>query len=226
MILNVRDISGIDHSKWDKLLKKHVDEHGMVDYKGFLDDRSVLEEYLDHLSQNPPDDTWSHSKLLAFYINLYNAHTIHLILRNYPVQSIKDLSEPWSKSFILLGDEKMSLGEIENGILRKMNEPRIHFAINCASISCPDLLNEAFLPETIEEQLERVTRTFINGPKNDINPDKIKLSRIFKWYRKDFKVNDRKDLIGYLNQYSKILIDPDARIEFIEYDWGLNETNS
>ena len=218
-----KDSVEIDHSQWDVLLKKHVGKDGLVDYKGFLNDKEELEVYLEHLAQNPPDNSGKVQELLAYYINLYNAHTINLILENYPVNSIKDLNGPWTTSFVLVGNEKLTLGGIENSILRKMDEPRIHFAINCASFSCPDLLDEAFQASIIEEQLERVTNSFINGPKNEIKEDHVNLSKIFKWYKKDFKVNGQKDLIGYINQYSTIKVDPDAKVAFKEYNWDLNE---
>jgi hypothetical protein len=217
------DSTVIDHSQWDALLKKHVGDDGLVNYKRFLNDQDKLEVYLEHLAQNPPDNSWNVQELLAYYINLYNAHTINLILENYPLKSIKDLNGPWTTSFIRVGNEKLTLGGVENSILRKMNEPRIHFAINCASFSCPDLLNEAYQASTIEEQLERVTYSFINGPKNEINEDHIKLSKIFKWYKKDYKLNGQKDLIAYVNQYSTVKINPNTKIEFKEYNWDLNE---
>ena len=108
------------------------------------------------LSENEPTEVWSVQELLAYYINTYNAYTVNLILDNYPLKSIKDISGPWTKAIIPIGDNKLSLGGLENGILRKMNEPRIHFAINCASYSCPKLLNEAFTASRIDEQLEQV----------------------------------------------------------------------
>ena len=111
----------IDHSQWDKLLKKHVGKDGLVDYKGFLNDRKELEDYLDHLAQTPPDNTWKVQELLAYYINLYNAHTIHLILRNYPVRSIKDLNAPWTNPFVPVGDELLTLGGIEKIIELNLN---------------------------------------------------------------------------------------------------------
>jgi len=217
------DETEIDHSQWDVLLKKYVGKDGLVDYKGFLIDKEELENYLTHLAQNPPNNSWKVQELLAYYINLYNAHTINLILNNYPVKSIKDLNGPWTSSFVQVGNERLTLGGVENSILRRMDEPRIHFAINCASFSCPDLLNEAYQASTIEEQLDRVTLSFINGAKNEISEDNIKISKIFKWYKKDFKVNGQKDLIAYINQYSTTKIGPNAKVEFKEYNWDLNE---
>ncbi len=213
----------IDHSTWDILLKKHVDENGYVDYKEFLNDHSKLSSYLQYLTSNIPNNDWSVQELLAYYINLYNAQTIALILENYPLESIKNISRPWSRSLIEIGEEKYSLGDIEHDILRKMNEPRIHFAINCASYSCPNLLNEAFTASKIDEQLEKVSFSFINGNKNDISSDNPKLSRIFKWYKNDFVFEGEEDLIVFINQYSTIKIEMKADIDYKDYNWDLNE---
>lgn len=213
----------VDHSIWDELLKKHVDDKGLVDYKGFAKDRVKLNQYLSMLSEQNPNESWNVQELLAYYINTYNAYTVHLILENYPVKSIKDINGPWTRGIVPIGGKNLSLGGIENGILRKMNEPRIHFAINCASISCPKLLNEAFTAASINEQLERVTREFINSNKNDLDAQNPKLSSIFDWYNKDFIVNDRVDVIAYINNYSKTKIAETAVINFKNYDWNLNE---
>jgi hypothetical protein len=121
-----------------------------------------------NLSENKPDKKWSVQEQLAYYINTYNAYTLNLILDNYPVKSIRDLDGPWTKAIVPVGDVMMSLAGIENSLLRKMNEPRIHFAINCASFSCPKLLNETFTAGKINEQLERVTLNFINSEKNEL----------------------------------------------------------
>jgi len=212
-----------DHKAWDELVKKYVDEHGFVNYKGFKNDQEQLTSYLNYLSTTYPNESWTVQEQLAYYINLYNAATVGLILDNYPIESIKEISKPWGITIIKLGDERFSLGDIEHVILRKMNEPRIHFAINCASFSCPNLLNEAFTAATIEEQLERVSFSFINGNKNDISTDNPQLSKIFKWYKNDFLFEGEKDLIGFINQYSNIKIERKADIDYKEYNWNLNE---
>ncbi|MGJ8590960.1 MAG: DUF547 domain-containing protein [Aquaticitalea sp.] len=213
----------IDHSDWSQLLKKHVNSNGFVDYKGFKNDKPKLDAYLVKLSTYEPNDDWSVQELLAYYINLYNAATIQLIVDNYPTKSIKDIKGPWTKGFVKIGSKELSLGAIENGILRKMDEPRIHFAINCASISCPKLMNEAYTAGKINEQLEAATKEFINGDKNDISSTNPKLSKIFDFYTGDFKVDGKKDLIGYINKYSKTKINSNAKYSFKEYDWNLNE---
>lgn len=213
----------IDHTAWDNLLKKHVDSNGMVDYKGFERDRPALTSYLQMLSAQEPTYDWSVQELLAYYINLYNGYTVAAILDHYPVKSIKDISGVWTSGSVPIGDNNLSLGGIENGVLRKMNEPRIHFAINCASISCPKLLNEAFTASAINEQLDRVTRDFINGDKNELSKSNPKLSSIFDWYDKDFTVDGKQDVIGYVNLYGKIKIDEKAELQYKAYNWNLNE---
>lgn len=209
----------IDHSEWTSLLKKYVEDNGLVDFKGFKQDKEKLTNYLNALSKQVPADKWSVQEQLAYYINLYNAHTVHLILENYPVKSIKDINGAWTKDFVQIGDKELSLGALEHSILRKMNEPRIHFAINCASGSCPKLLNEAFTADRIDAQLDKVTRGFINSDNNTITQEKVALSRIFKWYKNDFFDGN---LIKFINQYSDVKIAPAAKIRYQEYDWNLN----
>jgi len=213
----------VDHSQWDGLLKKHVDAKGFVNYKSFKMDDSLLVGYLEMLAKQEPNMEWSVQELLAYYINLYNAQTVKLINDNYPLKSIKDINGAWTKGIAKVGSKKLSLGGIENGILRKMNEPRIHFAINCASISCPKLLNEAFTASKINEQLEVVTVGFINSDKNELSSKNPKLSSIFKFYTDDFKVNGKTDLVGYVNKYSKTKLAPTATVSFKEYNWNLNQ---
>ncbi len=213
----------IDHSDWDKLLKKYVNADGNVDYKGFKSDKAKLDAYLTKLSKSEPTDKWSVQELLAYYINIYNAATIQLIVDNYPTNSIKDIKGAWTNGFVKIGDKEISLGAIENGVLRKMDEPRIHFAINCASVSCPKLMDEAFTAGKINEQLEAATKEFINSDKNDITTNNPKLSKIFDFYTSDFTVDGKKDLIAYINQYSNTKINANAQYTFKEYDWNLNE---
>ncbi len=213
----------VDHSAWNKLLQKHVNNKGFVDYKGFQKDRAALDSYLKMLAEKDPNNNWSVQELLAYYINLYNVATVQLILDNYPTKSIKDIDGAFTKGFIKVGSRELSLGGVENGVLRKMDEPRIHFAINCASISCPKLLNEAYTASKINEQLERATTEFINSDKNEISANNPKLSKIFEFYTSDFKVDGEKDLIGYINKYSKTKINPNTTYTFKEYDWNLNE---
>lgn len=221
------------HQIFDELLKKYVSEDGLVNYKGFIKDKEKLEEYLDLLSNNAPDrQKWSKDQQLSYWINAYNAFTIKLIVDNYPLKSIKDLDPKvsiplvntvWHIKFFKIGGEDASLDEIEHKILRKeFDEPRIHFAINCASVSCPILLNEAFLPEKIDFQLDKVAKSFINDPsRNKIKSNSIEISQIFSWFKGDFTKNG--SLIDYLNRYSNVKISQNAKISHLNYDWSLNE---
>jgi len=216
------------HKILDELLKKYVDEEGMVDYKALKSERNTLQKYLATLSSNAPNDDWTGNQKLAYWINAYNAFTLELILEHYPVESIKDIGSsiqipfvntPWDIKFINIGREEYDLNNIEHGIIRKQfNEPRIHFALVCAAVSCPKLQNEAYIPEKLDEQLTRAAKEFLaNKEKNNIkNADEAELSRIFKWYGGDFK--DETSLIGYINQYAPIQLSEDA-----EYHWELNE---
>ena len=210
------------HQKWNELLKNHVSENGNVDYKGFKKDQVALESYLELLSKNLPEKSWTKNATLAYWINAYNAFTVKLILDNYPVKSIKKINSPWDKEFINLGNKKYSLGEIEHKILRKMNEPRIHFAINCASYSCPNLLNEAYTEKNLNNQLEAAAKSFINDKsKNNITANTIEISSIFDWFTGDFK--KKGTLIDFLNKYSSVKINAKAKISYKEYNWNLNE---
>lgn len=219
------------HKDWDTLLKKNVDETGVVNYPGFLQDKKMLNNYLSYLSANPPKSNQSDAEKIAFWINAYNAFTIKLIIENYPLKSIKDIgsiiqipfiNSPWDIKFIKIGDQKMTLNDIEHKILRKeFNEPRIHFAIVCASISCPFLRNEAYTSQLLESQLQEQTLSFINDPsKNYITENRIEISKIFSWFKGDFTKSST--LIEYLNQYSNTPIKEGAKVDFMKYNWGLN----
>lgn len=221
------------HEIFDKLLKKHVSKDGKVDYKGFISDKNEFQKYLDLLSSNAPDKAkWSEDEQLAYWINVYNAFTIKLIIDNYPVKSIQDLhpklkiplvNTVWHKKFFQIGGKDASLDEVEHKILRKeFDEPRIHFAVNCASYSCPPLRPEAFTAEKVDKQLEEQAISFINDKRhNTIQADKVEISSIFSWFKGDFTKNG--SLIDYLNKYSKVKINSNAKVSHKDYDWSLNE---
>ena len=213
------------HQLWDELLQKHVSNVGIVNYKSFKTDHKKLLDYIYVLSLLYKSDNFqslSKNDKLAFWINAYNAMTVDLILRNYPVKSIKEIKDPWKQRLWKLTDIDYNLGEIEHQILRKMNEPRIHFAIVCASVSCPKLQNKAFTASKLDEQLTNATREFLSDTsKNSIAQNNLELSKIFQWFSKDFKQNG--SLIHFLNQYSNIKISEKAKIKFKDYNWNLNE---
>ncbi len=210
------------HDKWDALLQKHVTPSGEVSYSDFKTDVKELQEYLSMLSHIAPDENASKEEKLIYYINLYNAATVKLILDHYPIKSIKDIKNPWDKKWIKVGEKIISLGAIEHKILRKLNEPRIHFAINCASFSCPKLLNRAFTFEKLETQLEEASRAFVNDKgKNRISATSADISKIFKWYKTDF--TEKGSLVDFINTYSDVSINAGINLKYIEYDWSLNE---
>jgi len=172
---------------------------------------------------------WTEEEQLAYWINVYNAFTVKLILNHYPLNSIKDISDglpminsPWDIKFFKIGTLPMDLNTVEHQILRKQfEEPRIHFAINCASISCPRLREEAFVAEQLELQLEDQTQDFIHDiSKNIINESTTELSSIFNWFQGDFtKEGTLLEFIGRYNPELKQTND----IQYLEYDWGLND---
>ncbi len=210
------------HGQWDALLQKHVTPSGEVNYSGFKKDIDLLQEYLSALSKNTPHENAAKEEKLVYYINLYNAATVKMILDHYPVNSIKDIKNPWDKKWIKVGNKLTSLGAIEHKILRKLNDPRIHFAINCASYSCPKLQNRAFVKKKLETQLNEATRAFVNDQtKNRISSSSVELSQIFKWFKSDFTTDG--NLVDFINQYLAIAINPGVKVRFIKYDWSLNE---
>ncbi|MEQ8628825.1 DUF547 domain-containing protein [Ekhidna sp.] len=225
--------AGVSHKSYDELLQKYVDEKGMVDYKGLKGDRPKLKSYLSILETNPPQNNWTRDQKLAYWINAYNAYTLELILEHYPVESIKDIgstikipfvSTAWDIKFINIGDEEYDLNNIEHGIIRKeFDEPRIHFALVCAAVSCPKLQRRAYVPEKLDDQLAKATTEFLANPeKNEFkNANQATLSKLFNWYGGDFKKNST--LIEFINQYAPIKLSKNAEIEWKDYNWALNE---
>lgn len=209
------------HNRWNQLLKKYVDEQGQVDYKNWLQEKNQLDAYIKTLEKIPPLEMASPKAKLAYWINAYNALTVQLILENYPLKTIKDLNDPWDTYCFVVNGEPYTLGEIEHNVLRKMNEPRIHFAINCASVSCPKLLNQAFQEKQLETQLTDATRLFLEDiTKNKLSQELVELSRIFLWFGKDFGSKEQR--LKFISKYSGIKIE-NSRIEYLKYNWSLNE---
>lgn len=210
------------HDAWDQLLRANVSATGKVNYKGFKAQQSTFDAYLQQLADNPVQADWSRNEKMAYWINAYNAFTIKLILDNYPVKSIMDLhgGKPWDVQWIKLGTKTYSLNNIEHDILRpKYKDARIHFAVNCAAKSCPPVLNRAWTAANLNSNFQKQATSFINNTTfNKISADKIQVSKIFEWYAVDFG-----NLINYLNKFSSTQINSGAKIEYIEYDWKLNE---
>lgn len=225
------DSKPIDHGMWDKLTKKHVTPEGYVDYEGFIADSAQVKAYLALLGNNHPNDEfWSRDERLAYWINAYNAFTVKLIMDHYPVQSIKDIKNGipfvntvWDIQFIEIEERTYDLNNIEHGIIRpKFEEPRIHFAVNCASVSCPRLRNEAYTAEKLDDQLTDQARSFLaDESKNKISENELQLSKIFTWYSGDFTKNGQ-EIVDFVQKYSDQKISDDAKVDYIEYDWDLN----
>lgn len=223
----------VTHEIWDALVKKHVRADGFVDYKGFISDSSELNTYLKLLaSAHPNDKNWSRNEQMAYWINAYNAFTIQLVIRNYPVSSIKDIKKGvafinsvWDIKFIKIQGFTYDLNNIEHNILRAVfKDARIHAAINCASYSCPRLLNAAYTPGDLDNQLDTAMRGFVNDPsRNRITVGKADISEIFKWFKGDFE-RDAGSLRNYLNRYSNVQLNDNTEIGYLDYDWRLNET--
>lgn len=222
----------VSHALLTELLQKHVAANGKVNYKGIIRDSLQLNQYLKQLSDNPPQKNWSREDQLAYWINAYNAFTLQLIIRHYPLESIKDIGSkikipfvntPWDIKFIRIGKERFDLNNIEHDFLRgKLKEPRIHFAIVCASVSCPRLLNEAYTANRIHQQLDEQARSFINDKsRNRVAANAAQLSQIFNWFRGDFTRNST--LTEFINRYASVKINRNAKITYLNYNWNLNE---
>lgn len=229
LVTNARAES-YNHAPFNDLLAAHV-RGGGIDYDGLSADKATLDGYLAP-AQHYSTEGLSRNEAMAFWINMYNAWTLDLILTKYPeVDSIKDLgsifSSPWKKRFVKIGGKTLTLGEIEHEILREQfKDPRIHFAINCASRSCPPLLPEAYRAETLDAQLDGATQAFINNNANTlVDGNRLIVSRIFKWYKDDFE----SDIPGYIRKYASGSLEQalakqhgSVDVDFMSYDWSLN----
>ena len=221
-VVETKTLAFPDHNTFNQLLASNVSPQGNVNYTGFKNNWSALRAYIKDLGEHLPTDEWSKEDKLAYWMNAYNAMTVDLILRNQPLESIKDISKPWEQRLWKLGSKWYNLEQIEHQILRKMGDARIHFGINCASFSCPPLLNEAFTAARVDEQLDELSRQFVNDTKrNTITANSIEVSKIFTWFAKDFKTDG--SLIDFLNKYSDTPIASNAKKKYKDYDWTLNK---
>lgn len=241
------------HASWDALLRRYVivaqdGSASRVDYARFGADRSAFQSCLDALSSVTEAEYrgWTREQRLAFLVNAYNAFTVKLVLTRYPdMTSIKDLgsllSSPWKKKFFMLLGAERSLDEIEHGLIRApgaFDEPRIHFALNCASIGCPMLRDRAYVAERLDAQLEDSLRRFLGDrSRNRYDPasGELRVSRIFDWYEPDFGKADRgtNPVSRFLARYADLLADGaeartavrlgQAKLRYLDYDWNLND---
>ncbi|TXD37076.1 DUF547 domain-containing protein [Lujinxingia vulgaris] len=225
-----------DHSALDTLLSTHVNaEAGHVDYQGLSDDRAELDAYLSALAEIDAT-AFDEDEQLAMLINAYNACTLRLIVDNLPVDSIRDIDDPWGKPRCEVAGYTLSLDEIEHGLIRPLyQDPRIHFAVNCAARSCPHLAESAYTGAQINAQLDARTRASLSDPKfARIEGDTLYLTKIMDWYGGDFIdpafEGSTTELVDYVELYTTEAIrarlqDDDAspvNIVFMDYDWSLN----
>ena len=240
------DVFDHEYSAWDQVLRRHVDTAGRVDYAGAEKD-SALGVFLDAVARVSPDEVaaFTRDQKVAFYINAYNALTFRTIVDAMPIDSIRDIKpDPWEAARWTVGGRRMSLNEIEHKKLRReLDEPRVHFVLVCAAVSCPVLPSRAIVPEELDGQLDKAARAFFVDPARnrvDRGSGKVYLSRIMDWYGGDFvgaevpelgelKRLDRKEaaVIRYLATWVSeadraFLAAGDFTIVLNEYDWSLN----
>jgi hypothetical protein len=235
ILLAQTDSSMARHSLFTKVLQSHV-EDGLVNYAGFKSD-TLFEQYLQVLAVTDPATLNSREEHLAFWINAYNAYTIKLIVERMPLESIRDISlglpilfGPWSIDIADIGGGLYTLNEIEHDIIRdEFADPRIHFALVCAALSCPKLREESYEGSTLNAQLDEDARRFLNDPERtqfDLEAHTVYLSKIFDWYDSDFEESAgsvRSFISRYVPHDEKLLIESeDVEIEYLPYDWALN----
>ena len=215
---------------WTRVLQQRVDEQGRVDFAGLAQDRSDLDRYVAWIYQHSPASdpglypTPAH--VLAYHLNAYNALAMYNILEAGIPQSLSGLKKV--RFFYLrkvkIGGESMTLYAYENEVIRKLGEPRVHFALNCMSVGCPHLPREPFRAATLDAQLDHEARRFFNEPRNvrvDEAARKIHLSEILKFYTEDF-LKAAPSLPAFVNRYREPPVPEDYGIAFTDYDWTVN----
>lgn len=226
----------VQHEEWNRILMTYV-QNGLVDYQALALERGSLDNYLARLGNLPAAnfDDQSREDQLATLINLYNAATLQLILDHYPLKSIRNIGllphAAWRKEFVVWQGQAISLGHLEHEIIRtRYSEPRIHFALVCAAVSCPPLRSEAYVGERLNSQLsDQASRFLADETKNqfDATTRTARLSKIFEWYEEDFHVNG-KGLADYLRgQLPEDHVFQNTasewKLESLDYDWSLNQ---
>jgi hypothetical protein len=227
--------SGFDPSKFDQVLKTYVDDKGLVDYNGIAKD-PAFRAYMESLETAQPE-TLSHDGQLAFWINAYNAVTIDKVIKWKPKKSVRETFVPgvWTSTQFfttrdnIVAGKRLSQDDIENDILRKQfKDPRIHFAIVCASSSCPPLPRFAYSAENVQTQLQEETRKYLNsarGTRIDSADNTLYLSKLFDWYKGDFESKSGSVLNfikPYLDEKTLAFLNSGPKIAYLDYDWALN----
>jgi len=225
----VRAAESFDHSAWSKLLERHVDEDGRVAYRSLAaNDAAALDAYLAALAAADPGG-WPRDEQLAFWLNAYNAVIFRAVLDGESAESLLGRYQMFFRYKRTVGGKERTPDEIENRIIRPSGESRIHFALVCASSSCPKLMRRAWLAATLDADLDAAARRFVNDPvRNRIVPgrDDVELSAIFDWYDEDFGGNDDA-LRAYVARFADeparaFLTEYKPDVEFLDYDWTMN----
>lgn len=240
LVLNAYSISeAFDFSDWDVLVKKYVAPKKLesvsinaVDYANLKKD-PLFSGLVSRLESYRPESLKSRESKIAFWVNVYNILAAKMITDHYPIESIKDVGSffkpVWKRVAGKVGGKEHTLNDIEHEILRKMDEPRIHVAIVCASVSCPDLRLEAYTAENLNHQLDDQMKKFLQsdekGMKLDESKSRVHLSSIFKWFAEDFE--SRGGVLKFIGSYvtvkeKKILSDPEIKISYLDYNWKIN----
>ncbi|MGB5499916.1 MAG: DUF547 domain-containing protein [Maribacter sp.] len=208
----------------DTFFTTYVSE-GKVDYKSIVKNPSSLNELLDHAGKiNLSKDNTANYQ--AFWINGYNLLVIKSIVDNYPIKSPLDKSGFFDIKKHEIGGELLTLNDIEHKMLRALfpNEPRFHFVLVCAGLGCPPIINKAYMPNTLDAQLEQQTKLALNDPLFiQVNKNKVKISQIFEWYKSDF-TKEGENLIDFINKYRTEKLPENAKVSFYSYNWALNES--
>lgn len=214
-----QDLSSF-HNKLDSFLGKHI-KNGKVDYSTIHNDRSELDQLVT-LSQKIKVNPSSANDFQAFWINAYNLHVIKGLVDNYPISSPLDKAGFFDKVKYSIGGESITLNDIENKMLRaKFNDARFHFVLVCGAVGCPPLISNAYLPSTLNAQLEQQTKLAINNDQFIKPGKKVGVSQIFEWYKADFEKDG--ETIDFINKYRKVPFTANTKIKYYPYNWKINK---
>ncbi|MGB7396037.1 MAG: DUF547 domain-containing protein [Pricia sp.] len=211
-------------SKADAFLKENVTD-GRVDYKSIKADSGSLDALIE-MAKGIEVSKENTAEYQAFWINGYNLHVINAVVDNYPLKSPLDVAGFFDKTERKIGGKSITLNDIENKLLRGNfpSEPRFHFVLVCAGLGCPPIIDQAYMPSTLDAQLEKHTKLALNDPDFiRVEKYKAKVSQIFEWYKKDFTQNGQ-DLVEFLNTYRDEKLPEKTKVSYYPYDWTLNET--
>lgn len=209
------------HQRWEAQLERYVAPEGMINYSDWKRETHALKAYLKALEDHPPQPYWTTDNRKAYWINVYNAATIALVLEHHPLQSIRDIDDPWKTPVFQWGNRSMSLKAIAS-LLLEMGDVRVLFALHRAAVSGPALSRKAYRSAQLEEQLETAAISFLTNPaQNQCHKDKSKLSRIFLWHFMDFGPLEQQLVL--LQKYGCKEVDQKTRFRYLPFDWRLND---